>query len=170
MKTTKNIIILSTIVILFACQTNRPDNAEINGKWWSYNISETEYCEYDIDKDSIGSFSHYTGNFPRIDYNIDNDTLYYLNGKFIINMISKNQFSLTNGNATDTLTRLPDSIITFHTIDYHNDSVFDLFYIEFQKRAYDCWVKYGYVTEEELRNSFIEKKDIKEEIILMNKK
>ena len=85
-------------------------------------------------------------------------------------MISKNQISLIIRNRTDTLNRLPDSIITFHTIDYHNDSIFDLFYIGFQKRAHDCWVKYGYVTEEELRNSFIEKGDIKEEIILKNEK
>ncbi len=170
MKITKNIIALSTIVFLFACQMNRPDNAEIKGKWWSYNISEKEYREYDIDKDSIGGFSYNMGNFPRIDYSIDNKTLYYLNGKYIINMISKNQFSLTNGNITDTLTRLPDSIITFHSIDYRTDSVFDLFYIGFQKRAQDCLVKYGYVTEKELRNSIVEKKEIKEEIILMNKK
>ncbi len=170
MKITKNIIALSTIVFLFACQTNRPDNAEIKGKWWSYNVSEKEYREYDIDKDSIGGFSNYTGNFSRIGYSIDSDTLYYLNGKFIINMISKNQFSLTNENRTDTLTRLPDSIITFHSIDYRTDSVFDLFYIGFQKRAQDCFVKYGYATEKEHKTSMIEKKDIKEEIILMNKK
>ena len=170
MKTIKNIILLNVITVLFACQNNGHEEIDIYGKWWSYDISQAEYCEYNIDKDSIRNFSHSMGNSRPMEYKIDRDTLYYLNGKFIINMISKNQFALTIGDITDTLARLSDSIITFHTIDYKNDSIFNSFYTQFTERAHTNWIKYGYVTKKQLKESFMKENDIEEEIILINKK
>ena len=165
-----NILILISLTILYSCQSDEVGKIEIIGKWKGYNISENEYFECDIDKDTIGCFTHYSGNSGLREYKVSKDTLFFRGEKFILKVISEDQFSMANGSATDTLTRLPDSIITFYTIDYYNDSIFDLFYFGFQRRAYECWVKYGYVTEEELRNSFIEKGDIKEEIIFINEK
>ena len=130
------------------------EGINIQGKWYSYDIEETEYCEYDINKESIGIFTHYYGNRGLQEYKIDQDTLYFLQVKFILRVISENQFTITIRGKTDTLTRLPDSIITFNMIDYKDDSIFDVFYDKFSKRAYNFWLTYGYITKEEYEEHF----------------
>jgi len=164
------IIVLIFLTSLFSCRPEKIENIDISGKWWSYNISETEYCEYDIDKDSLGRFSHYDGNSPPMVYRVEKDTLYYRDFKFKLDVISENQFTIALQNRTDTLTRLPDSINTFHTITYKDDSIFDTFYSQYTNRAHDCWIKYGYVTREELENSILKEGEIDEKIITENNK
>ncbi len=158
------------MISLSSCKTDKLEEIDIVGKWWSYDMSETEYIEYDIDMNSIGVFSQYGGNGFLLSYKISNDTLYFREGEFKVRMISENQFTITIRDKTDTLTRLPDSLTTFHTIKYKDDSIFNSYYTQFTDRAYDCWIKYGYVTEEELKNSFIEADEIEDKIIPINKK
>jgi hypothetical protein len=165
-----NILILISLAILYSCQSNKVEKIEIIGKWKGYNISENEYFECDIDKDTIGCFTHYSGNGGLREYKILKDTLFFRGEQFILKVISENQFSITNRGDTDTLTRLPDSVTTYHTITNRNDSIFNLFYKQFERRAYDSWIKYGYVTEEKLKESIINEGEIKEEIIMINEK
>ena len=170
MKSRILISVFALLIVISSCHVNKNEDINIFGKWYGYNISETEYCEYDIDKESIGALSHYYGTVGLKKYRIIKDTLFYLEGEFTLKVISENQFTMTIRGETDTLTRLPDSVITFHTIDYHNDSIFNSFYEQFERRAYDSWIKYGYLTEKELEESIIKKGEIKEEIILINQK
>ena len=156
MKTAIIISAFAFFIICSSCNENKPSEIKIIGKWWKYDIPEKEYNEFDIDEKSIGIFSHGMGNIGMTEYNIDGDTLYFREGKFNIKFISDNQFIMSINGHTDTLNRLSDSITTFNVIDHHNDSVFDIFYDRFQNRAYETWIKYGYVTREELENSFIE--------------
>lgn len=154
--------------MLISCQTEKKEDIDIVGKWKGYIVSENDYCEYDIDKDSIGIFYHSGGNGGLIEYKIEKDTLFFQEEKFTLEVISENLFTMTIRGKTDTLTRLPNSIITFHSIEYQNDSIFDNFYEKFQNRVYESWIEHGYVTEEELRNSFIKKGNIKEKITHLN--
>jgi hypothetical protein len=170
MRKPRNIIAIISMTIFLSCQTNKVENVDISGKWWTYNISETEYCEFDIDKNTIGEFCLYGGNSPSSEYKIDKDTLHFLDQKFILKVISKSQFTLTSQNRTDTLTRLSNTIQTFREIENRSDSIFNLFYTEFTDRAHNCWTRYGYVNERELENSLIKDGVIEEELIQENKK
>ena len=161
---------LILVLFLISCRQHENLKLDITGKWWYYDTAWQNYAEYDINQKTIGIFSHIGGNSGLSAYKIENDTLYFNGGKFEIRNISDYKLLLSIRDRIDTLTRLPDSVSTYNTINNKNDSVFNKFYEQFVNRAYKCWIKYGYVTEEELERSFISNDSIKEEKILINKK
>jgi len=153
--------------MLLSCNIkNQHDN--IYGRWFSYSVVDKEYSEFDIDKNNIGVFSHHGGNLGNLDYKLINDTLIYKDSKFKLNMISENQFVLISEKRFDTLTRLPDSVITYNAIIPMNDSIFEIFYGDFEHRAFKSWIKYGYATKEGLQESLNDTTKIIEEIILID--
>ncbi len=159
--------ILSIIFLtnLLSCQNNTGEKDIILGKWKGYNISDNEYFELDINEKTIGSFSHYGGNGGLREYKIAEDTLFFNGAELKLEIISENQFTLTTSGETDTLTRLPNSITTYHTITNFNDSTFTLFYKQFENRAHNSWIKYGYTTEKNLNESKAREVEILEDTI-----
>jgi len=161
------ILVFSTLLILLSCN-NKKQHDNIYGIWFSYSVVDKEYSEFDIDKNNIGVYSHYGGNLGMLNYKLINDTLIYKDSKFKLNMISENQFVLISEERFDTLTRLPDSVITYNSITPMNDSIFKIFYGDFEQRAFNSWIKYGYVTKKELQESLNDTTEIIEEIILID--
>jgi len=170
MRIIKNLILLICLPILLSCQRDKVEKVDFVGKWKSYHSIENEYVEWDISKHKIGIFGHTMGNRGLVSYKIVKDTLFINESKVLIKILSKNQFTIMYDGITDTLSRLPDSIITYNTRTIKNDSTFRLFYNKFELRAYNSWIEHGYVTKEELENSRIDGDIIEEEIIPLTNK
>jgi len=169
MKICLNILLIIFLTYLLSCQNSKVEKDIIIGKWKGYNFSENEYFELDVNENTIGSFSHYGGNGGLREYRIAKDSLFFNETEFKMEIISKNQFTLTSSGEVDTLTRLPDSIFTYHTIQNYTDSTFNLFYKQFESRAKESWIKNNYVPEKELKKSIIKEEEIKEDIIMIDK-
>jgi hypothetical protein len=138
MRTVVNIVLFITLAGLLSCGRGTPKQTDIIGKWWSYKTTGKEYSEYDIDKNTMGIFMYPAGNGGRSDYELVNDTLIFRGLKFKVEMLSGDQFTLTFYDKIDTLTRLPDSVVTFHSVPHMNDSAYKIFYDSFQQRAFDA--------------------------------
>ncbi len=138
MRSIKNIALFITLAGLLSCGRGKPKQTDIIGKWWSYKTAQNEYSEYDIDKNTIGIFMYPAGNGGRSSYELIKDTLIFRGLSFKVEMLSEDQFTLTFFDKIDTLTRLPDSVITFHSVPHMNDSTYKIFYDSFQQRAFQA--------------------------------
>ncbi|AMC10296.1 hypothetical protein Lupro_03065 [Lutibacter profundi] len=157
----KNIFILLTVIILFNSCKKTNGKININGKWNTLS-NGFGYMEFDIDSDKIGIFSHLDGDLGLIEYKLLNDSLFIgSNTSFKIEKISDSLIILKNISQNDTLRKMNKTIMTYHEIDSKNDSLLDIFYEKFEKRIYKKWIKSGYVTEDELKNSFLDSIELK---------
>jgi len=118
-----------------SCKGGGPKEINIVGKWWTYKPPANEYVEYDIDQNTIGIFMYPAGDGGVSNYKLTKDTLLFRGLSFRIKMLSKDRFTLSFYDKTDTLTRLPDSVLTFHSVPEMNDSVYQIFYDAFKQRA-----------------------------------
>ena len=158
----KTFILLIAIILFNSCQkTNEKIN--IIGKWSTYSKG-VGYMEFEIDSSNIGLFSHSGGNLGLKKYEIKDDSLIIFYGdrmSFKIEKLSDSLLILKNVNMIDSLRKMNKTIMTYHEIDSRNDSLFDIFYEKFEKRAYKKWIKSGYVTDDELKNSFLDSTKLK---------
>lgn len=113
------------------------DKTQLFGKWSSYS-SDIGYAEYEIDESSIGIFSHYMGNLRLRKYTLEDNLLIIENDlKFRLTIVSDSVINLESKSESYTLNRISNSSLkTFHSIDSKNDSIFNNFYQDFEKRAY----------------------------------
>jgi len=155
------IILIATILFNSCEETNEKIN--IIGKWSTYS-KDTGYMEFEIDSSNIGLFSHSMGNLGVKKYEIKDDSLIIFFGErmsFKIGKLSDSLLILKNANQIDSLRKMSKTVMTYHEIDAKNDSLFDIFDRKFVKRAYKKWIETGYVTEDELKNSFLDSTKLK---------
>ena len=141
MKTTFNIILFILLTGLLSCSGGRPSETDIVGKWWTYKPPANEYVEYDIDANTIGIFMYPAGDGGVSNYELSGDTLHFRGLSFRIKMLSKDRFTLSFFDKTDTLRRLPDTVVTFHSVPDMNDSAYNVFYKAFKQRALQAGLK-----------------------------
>ena len=159
----KKIFIILIAIILFNSCKKTNEKINIIGKW-STSSKEVGYMEFEIDSSNIGLFSKIGGNLGVKKYEIKDDSLIIFYGErmsFKIEKLSDSLLILKKVNMIDSLRKMSKTVMTYHEIDSKNDSLFDIFYEEFEKRAYKKWVESGYVTEEELKNSFLDSTKLK---------
>ena len=162
-------LLLFCLTFLTLCSSCvEQEKISIEGKWWSFDRAEKHYSEYDIDKNSISVFSHYMGNQGSVKYKINGDVLYFQDRMSIVGIVSANLITMTNGNKTDSLFRLPENTMTYNSLDHPNDSIFDEFYKKFQSRAHQSWINNGFLTYEEQEESIIDTLEIEEIDIPVN--
>jgi len=163
------VLILIISISADSC-TKTTENIDISGKWYTFS-EDYDYTEYEITSNEIHPFSHSMGNMAFSDYEIKGDTLTCISMQYskAIRKVSDSIFIMTNADKVDSFFKLDESVITFHEINYQDDSIFNIFYEQFTERAYNCWIKYGYFTEEELQQSFIDTNTIEETLIPINR-
>jgi len=149
----KIIIILIALILLSSCiKTNEKIN--INGKWSTLS-KDAGYMEFEIDNGKIGMFSHYGGNLGLIEYKLLNDSLFIgSNTSFKVEKITDSLIILKNISQNDTLRKIDKTIMTYHEIDSKNDSLFNIFYERFEKRAYKKLIEKGDLTENDYKSHF----------------
>ena len=158
----KIFIILITLLLFNSCnKTNK--KVDIIGKWNTYS-KDVGYMEFEIDSSNIGLFSHNGGNLGLKKYEIKDDSLIIFYGErmtFKIEKLSDSLLILKNVNKIDSLKKMDNSLMTYHSIDFKNDSIFKIFSKKFTKRAFEKWINIDYITEEELKNSFLDSIELK---------
>jgi hypothetical protein len=167
----KYIIPILLTFTIFAC-IETSDRIDIKGKWYSFSAEEG-YIEYVIDSKLIKRFSHNMGNESVLEYSIDNDTLRIkdFDNVSVIVKDSDSSFTLKGIDESITFYKLDESIQTYNDLEPMNDSIFVDFYRDFERRAKLNWIRFGYVTEEELSKSLNDTIEIiEEEIPLDNDK
>lgn len=151
--------VLFIITALFACNN---DSKIIIGKWRNYNIPDTRYMEFDIFSDSIGAFSSIVHNISLVPYKYINDTIYYNGMNVHVKILNRNKIVLFYKGESDTLIRLNDTIQTYHRLKVKNEKNFQNFYNKFLIRVHESWIKYGYVTKEELNKPLPKEYEVEE--------
>jgi len=160
------------VIFLVLCTCQKSEVLpNLIGKWYTLSTEEG-YAELEIDSNEIKIYSEFHANLPHIRYTIDGDSIKYLNYDYSVGfrILSDTMIILSTSEIVDTLISLHESIITFHEIDYHNDSIFNFFHDQFLQRAKQCWINNVFGTEEEYEKSIIDFGDIEEEIIPINRK
>ena len=154
------LIIYCTVLILaniISCR-NQSESYDIKGKWYSFSRMDG-YVEYYINSDTVHPYMHVMGNMFPQKYIIKGDTIQYFHSDYKATIINNTDsiFIFNSNSRSDTLIRLNDTILTFFEIKNENDSIIKEFHSNFKERAHISWIKHGYITEEELKKSFLDK-------------
>ncbi len=140
---------------------------DLIGNWYLFN-ADIGYSELTIDTHEISIFSHYMGNLGIQSYSYDNDSLHYIHLGYSVGVkiLSDTTIVLSIKSMSDTLFALPKDILTYDKTHYQNDSLFALFYREFELRARNAGNRNGYGNFEDYDKSIIDLIEIEEEILI----
>jgi hypothetical protein len=159
------------IIIAISCNTKSVERIDLIGNWYSFN-SEYGYIELAIDTNEISVFSHYIGNSGIQPYTYYNDSLNYIHSDYSVGVkiLSNTTIVLSINSMSDTLFALPNDIVAFNRTHSQNDSLFALFYIDFELRARNILDLQGYKNFHIIENSLFDMNEIEEEEIIINRK
>lgn len=161
---------ITLAIIAVSCNTRNDERNVLIGNWYSFDDGY-DYIEHVFDAHEVTVFSHYMGNHGTQPYTYHNDSLNFVGWDYStgVKFLSDTSMVLSIDTLSDTLIALPKDIFTYNKVPYRNDSLFAIFYREFELRARNARYLHAHIDWEDDDKSQIDWNEIEEEILFRGK-